>query len=92
MAVKGGLIRYNHNDICLAFENTLASQAGIYFRINGPVNKVFFPVGNFLEIIHPFDHKNMTGAATANSSTIMMEVYIFLHGDIQDAFSYDDGV
>jgi len=60
-------------NLYIAINNyTLATQARVDPRVNGPVNKILFFIRYFLDIVHSFINVNMAGAASTNAATIML--------------------
>jgi hypothetical protein len=72
-----GLIGDNYYDFGVFVEdNTLASKPTFQARISSAVDKVFFFVGYFLQVIASFFHVNVAGRAGANAATIVVEMHI----------------
>ncbi len=65
------------------FQHTLASQPGVEAWVYGPVDEIFFPVGDFREELLAFLHIEMAGAAGANGAAIVVQIYIVIECNFQ---------
>ena len=68
------------NIAAACLQHALATQPAVQAWINGPVNKIFFPVVQFFQVIFAFFNVNMAGAAGANAAAIVVQFYIIGEG------------
>ena len=85
------LVGNGNDQVFVALDYALAGQAGIQARIFGPVNKIFFFVGNFGQIAGAGFYVNVAGAATANAAAVMLQFYMIIKGYIQHRFAFHSG-
>jgi hypothetical protein len=87
MPHKIRLIGQSYFNIAI-YHHTLATQARVDARVNGPVNEVFFLVGYFLDIVHALVHINMAGAATAYTAAVVLQFNAVFQANIQYRFAF----
>jgi len=85
------LIRNSNYQVFISLNNALAGQAGIQARVFGTVNKIFFFISNFRQVIGAGFYVNVAGAATANAAAIMLQFYMIIEGNIQHRFAFYAG-
>lgn len=68
--------------------DALATQAAFKPGIDGAINKVFFLVGNFFQILLALFHINVTGGAGAYAATVVVEVNVVFFGNFQNRNIY----
>jgi len=72
MTQKSVLIRQCYFNIAID-DYTLAAQARINARVYRPVNKIFFFVRYFLDVIHPLVYVHLAGTAAAYAAAIVLQ-------------------
>ncbi len=81
------LIRQRHLDITID-NYTLATKARINARVNRPVDEILFLVRYFLDVIHPFVHINVAGAAAAYAAAVVLQFNAVLQANVKHRFPF----
>ena len=81
MAHKLVLVGYGYFYVAIN-DNALAAQPGINMRVHGTVNKIFFLVRYFLDVVHAFVNINLAGAAPANAAAVMLQLNTVLQANV----------
>ena len=69
-------------------DHTLAAQARINARIDGPVDKILFFVRYFLDVIHPLVYINLAGTAAAYAAAIVLQFNAVLQANVKHRFPF----
>lgn len=72
------------NISCCFQQHTLTAQPRIQSWIYSPVNKIFFFIRQFFNVLFSCFHIQMAGAACANTSAIVMQFDIVFQGYFQN--------
>ncbi len=69
-------------------DNALTTKPTFNARVDGAIDKVFFFVGDFLNVLLSLFHVNMASRAGANAPAVVVQVYIVLLGQFEDGHVY----
>jgi len=82
MAHKSRLIGQCNFNIAIN-DHALATQSRVDARVNGTVDKIFFFIRYFLDVIHPLIYVDVAGAAAANAAAVMLQFDAVLQANVQ---------
>jgi hypothetical protein len=82
------LVRQGNFNIAV-YDYTLAAQSRVDAGVYSTIYKVFLLIGDFPDVIFAFINIDMAGAATTNSSAIMLKFYAIVEAYVQHRFAFN---
>ncbi len=88
------MLRGNENNQILrgGLHHALTAQPRIDARIHGTINKVFFFVADFGQLVFSLQHIHMAGTTAAHATAVMLKLNIIVEGDVQNRFAFGSNV